>query len=220
MADWKSGQFRDILQCVAKQYTNCHVAIVNEAYATRTCGRCGIARDRVDGTEYLCPECGWTWGRDWNGARNILLRWLTKQYQQHQAYVTHAFNKLFDAPTVAEFEKRSWELHSEGLLDSEINYARIAVTELRTAAAQRRAQQPASDEEMTAAHDDYLASTPHPNTNTNINNNTVPERALGDAPLGQLVRSPCGNCWEKSHFQQRKNTKAFHYGRDRCEATC
>jgi putative transposase len=77
MMNWRSASFKDILRYVSKQYTDCHVELVNEGFTTQTCGACGNRRKIGGAKIYHCYECGFICGRDISGARNILLRWLT-----------------------------------------------------------------------------------------------------------------------------------------------
>jgi len=57
------------------------VLIVNEAYTTKTCGRCGYQHQTLGGSKvYKCRQCNLTVGRDINGARNILLRNLVPRF--------------------------------------------------------------------------------------------------------------------------------------------
>ncbi len=71
------SKFRDRLLSKAEEY-NTHVEIVTEDYTSQTCGSCGkLHRELKDDKVFICPHCGWTLGRDQNGARNILLRFLT-----------------------------------------------------------------------------------------------------------------------------------------------
>ena len=56
---------------------------VDEAYTTRTCGLCGTLNDTVGNAKtFRCvdPQCGVDIDRDVNGARNILLRELTRRW--------------------------------------------------------------------------------------------------------------------------------------------
>ena len=53
------------------------VEIVEEDYTSKTCGRCGhVHRNLGASKTFVCPACGWTLGRDANGARNVLLKYL------------------------------------------------------------------------------------------------------------------------------------------------
>lgn len=47
----------------------------NESFTSKTCPECGHIHDRLGGSKkFKCPNCGYTAHRDWNGARNIMLR--------------------------------------------------------------------------------------------------------------------------------------------------
>ena len=60
----------------AEEY-GAHVEIVREDFTTRTCGACGHDNEHVGSKKvFLCPRCGWTLGRDANGARNIMMRYI------------------------------------------------------------------------------------------------------------------------------------------------
>lgn len=57
--------------------------IVSEAYTSKTCGRCGAQHDRLGGSKvFRCPSCHVRLDRDANGARNILLRFLTENAEE------------------------------------------------------------------------------------------------------------------------------------------
>jgi IS605 OrfB family transposase len=74
-------KFKVILENKAEMYGT-KILIVNEHYTTKTCTRCGnqykIGLSRV----YNCPKCCLLLDRDINGARNTLIRTLTKQFAQ------------------------------------------------------------------------------------------------------------------------------------------
>ena len=61
--------------------TNCNVIECAEPWTSKTCGVCGnIKSDLGNKKIYKCRKCGSVIDRDINGARNILIRSLTKYY--------------------------------------------------------------------------------------------------------------------------------------------
>jgi transposase len=80
---WNHFAFRQKTKNVAARLGTKHVLEVDEAYTTRTCGLCGTLNDTVgDAKTFQCvdPHCGVHIDRDVNGARNILLRELTRRW--------------------------------------------------------------------------------------------------------------------------------------------
>ena len=75
MLTFSHYQFRQHLLHKAKDYQGCRVVLVDEAYTSKTCGRCGHIKDKLGGAKiYRCKECGLVVDRDVNGARNIWIR--------------------------------------------------------------------------------------------------------------------------------------------------
>ena len=65
--------FRQRLKYMCNKY-NCEYREQNEYYTSQICGGCG-AKHSMDCSEtYKCPDCEWTWDRDFNGARNIMIK--------------------------------------------------------------------------------------------------------------------------------------------------
>jgi putative transposase len=70
-------RFRERLAMKCSQF-NKQLIIVNEAYTSCTCTRCGI-RKKSNGMEiFTCKNCGLVIDRDTMGARNILLKYITE----------------------------------------------------------------------------------------------------------------------------------------------
>jgi len=67
-----SYQVKHMLQYKAL-WTGIPVLLVNEAYTSQLCWRCG-AFGKADGRRFLCPECGLDYNRDLNASKNILNR--------------------------------------------------------------------------------------------------------------------------------------------------
>lgn len=78
MLHWSHYRFRQRLRFKAGEYPGVEVKVVTEEYTTRTCGVCGHVRPRFGGKHFLCPSCKWRCDRDVNGARNILLKYLSE----------------------------------------------------------------------------------------------------------------------------------------------
>ena len=73
MLGWSHFLFKQRLLAKGK-WTGKEISIVNEAYTTKTCGRCGRRREVGGARTYTCEHCGLCTGRDTNGARNVLLK--------------------------------------------------------------------------------------------------------------------------------------------------
>ena len=70
-------RFIDKLKRAAKKKGNkCQIHIVREPYTSQQCGMCE-KKYKVKGSLYECEHCGYKTLRDWNGARNFLIRIFT-----------------------------------------------------------------------------------------------------------------------------------------------
>jgi len=79
MLTWSHYSFRQRLLDKAREYPWCKVFIVDEAYTSKTCTRCGSLHLKLGSSKsFHCPRCAYTIDRDANGARNILLKFLTE----------------------------------------------------------------------------------------------------------------------------------------------
>ena len=80
MYTWAHYRLRQHLVHKAREL-NSVLHIVREPFTSKTCGCCGtIARDLGGSRVYECGGCGVVMDRDANGARNILLRYLTRLF--------------------------------------------------------------------------------------------------------------------------------------------
>jgi putative transposase len=79
MLTWSHYSFRQRLLDKAREYPWCKVFIVDEAYTSKTCTRCGSLHMKLGASKtFDCPCCSYTIDRDANGARNSLLKFLTE----------------------------------------------------------------------------------------------------------------------------------------------
>jgi putative transposase len=72
MLGWSHYRFKQFLKFKAQEYS-CEVVEVNEAYTSKTCGKCGKIQN-IGSKKFLKCSCGFTIDRDLNGARNIFLK--------------------------------------------------------------------------------------------------------------------------------------------------
>ena len=77
-------RFRSHLEYKASCYAHCNAIICGENHTTKACGRCGTLNHGIGCSKHFkCVNrhCGFTMDRDFNGARNVLLRHLKKTSQ-------------------------------------------------------------------------------------------------------------------------------------------
>ena len=74
MLDLKHYQFQQRLRWKCELEKHCSLSIVNEAYTSKTCGKCGHI-NQVTGRVLECSKCKVLIDRDINGARNIFLKY-------------------------------------------------------------------------------------------------------------------------------------------------
>jgi putative transposase len=78
MCTWSHYRFRTRLQDKVREHPWCKVIPVTEEYTSKTCGRCGQVHAKLGGNKvFRCPNCRLVVDRDINGARNILLKYLS-----------------------------------------------------------------------------------------------------------------------------------------------
>lgn len=78
MLTWSHYAFRELLKNKAELYPWVRVIECEEPYTSKTCGCCGELNHTLGGSKtFKCKGCGFVADRDVNGARNILLRYLS-----------------------------------------------------------------------------------------------------------------------------------------------
>jgi putative transposase len=78
MLTWGHYRFQQFLLHKARTVPDCQVVLVCEAYTSKCCGQCGhIHRGLGGNSVFHCPQCDVVLSRDANGARGILLRFLS-----------------------------------------------------------------------------------------------------------------------------------------------
>lgn len=74
MLTWSHYKFRKHLEQAAVR-AGVIVQLVNESYTSKTCSNCGHRHESLGGSKvFKCSNCGLQINRDWNGARNIMIR--------------------------------------------------------------------------------------------------------------------------------------------------
>lgn len=80
MLTWSHYRFRQRLLSKSREYPWCNIIVTEEPYTSKTCGKCGTINTKLGSSKIfrcLSPKCDYVADRDANGARNILLRYLT-----------------------------------------------------------------------------------------------------------------------------------------------
>lgn len=78
MCNWSHYGFRQLLLNKAELFPWCKIIVCDEAYTSKTCGRCGLLHEKLGSNKnFLCPSCKYNADRDISAARNIMLRYLT-----------------------------------------------------------------------------------------------------------------------------------------------
>lgn len=77
--------FKQRLIYKASLYKDKKILLVDEAYTSKTCGWCGNLNDKLGTNKvFKCPTCGIKLDRDFNGARNILIKnWASFQARKN-----------------------------------------------------------------------------------------------------------------------------------------
>lgn len=74
MLTWSHYRFKQLLTSMSDRH-GVIIVETNEAYTSKTCGKCGHVHTKLGGNKvFKCPECGYVTDRDANGAFNIMLK--------------------------------------------------------------------------------------------------------------------------------------------------
>ncbi|MEY3868770.1 MAG: hypothetical protein RLZZ338_2661, partial [Cyanobacteriota bacterium] len=74
MLTWSHYRFKQLLISMADKH-GVIIVETNEAYTSKTCGKCGYIHTKLGGNKvFKCPECDYVADRDANGAFNIMLK--------------------------------------------------------------------------------------------------------------------------------------------------
>lgn len=78
LCTWSHYRFKSNLMRKARLAPWFQVIETTEEFTSKTCGLCGHINEKLGSSKtFVCPKCQYTTDRDFNGARNILLRHLT-----------------------------------------------------------------------------------------------------------------------------------------------
>jgi putative transposase len=79
MLTWSHYRFRHRLLTKSREYPWSQVVLCTEEFTSKTCTCCGHLHEKLGGNKlFACPSCEVRLDRDVNGARNILLKYLTE----------------------------------------------------------------------------------------------------------------------------------------------
>ncbi len=80
MCCWSHYAFREALKAKSELFPWCKVVEVGEAYTSKTCDECGVLNQTLGSNKvFKCQECGYNADRDLHAAKNILLRYITRE---------------------------------------------------------------------------------------------------------------------------------------------
>ena len=106
MVTWAHYRFRQRLLYKQQFFPGCKVIICDEAYTSKTCGKCGFIHAKLGGAkEFKCPNplCNYHGDRDIHAARNILLRYLTNWKIKNSTDEALLTEKLMQLPRIASY---------------------------------------------------------------------------------------------------------------------
>ena len=82
MLSWSHYRFQQRLQHKVREYPLCNLILTTEEYTSKTCGCCGEIKTNLGSKkEFICTKCFFVMDRDHNGARNVMIKYLTSLLQ-------------------------------------------------------------------------------------------------------------------------------------------
>jgi len=76
---WSHYRFRQRLLQKSREYPWCKIIETTEEYTSKTCGNCGTIKNNLGGNKvFKCSCCKVKIDRDFNGARNILIKYFSQ----------------------------------------------------------------------------------------------------------------------------------------------
>jgi transposase len=83
MVTWSHYKFKGIIQSKSQQY-NCLVKECTEECTSKTCSVCGYQDDHLGSSKnFNCPSCNSQFDRDFNAAKNIMLKYIIQNMNHH-----------------------------------------------------------------------------------------------------------------------------------------
>ncbi len=96
MVTWSHYRFRQRLLYKSSLYNGSRVILCDEAYTSKTCGH---IHQKLGGSKtFRCPVCEYVIDRDVNGARNILLRYLTLNHDHKETETDYSVPVVGSTP--------------------------------------------------------------------------------------------------------------------------
>jgi hypothetical protein len=143
---WSHYRFKMRLLDKTREFPWCRVVICDEHYTSKTCSECGELHDKLGGSKtFHCPQerCGAVMDRDHNGARNILLRFLTLNHAGDPAptnVVTEAQPKAKTKRAAQKKTKRTAEVRAQTAIQAQPQSKRARGAQEEAAPAKRARQ--------------------------------------------------------------------------------
>ena len=78
MLSWSHYRFQQRIKHKVREYPSCNLILTTEEYTSITCGKCGELNNTLGSSKkFRCPTCNFKINRDHNGARNVMIKYLS-----------------------------------------------------------------------------------------------------------------------------------------------